>query len=374
MAQNYSAQYSLDDLTYTALTNVQSIAITIGRQKQLDQYNAGNAVVEVRYPTGYASPITALVPGTYFRFVNLTTSQVMWYGKISNVDTTWGKPYTGGVGNADFITVYAEGSFAAAGRAYGNNTVIAANTVQLQALAATTAMGMTFQAFNYPLYNPMSAQTVSGTWGDWINQLMLSVNGRIIDSNAHAIQYLGPSDIVAGTIGFSDTTNNATNQVYDQIDFGAYTDNYWTQVNVAPSGLANQIVQSGAAPYRTLSVSTFNGNTTEALNFAKYLLNNYKTPAYAITAISCLAEAQNVFKLDQISPDLFYRKFACSIGVQVPITFRGTTYYGIIEGVTMTATPDTSRYTFYISGASLNSYLILGDVVFGRLDFNKLGY
>ena len=223
----------------------------------------------------------------------------------------------------------------------------------------------------------MSAQTVSGTWGDWINQLMLSVNGRIIDSNAHAVQYLGPTDLRAGDIGFSDVANNATNQVYDQIDFGAYTDNYWTQVNVAPSGLANQVVQTGSAPYRTLSLSTFNGNTTEALNYANYLLNNYSTPAYAITAISCLAEAQNVFKLDQVgvSPVAAVpRDFACSIGVQVPITFRGTTYYGIIEGVTMTATPSTSRYTFHISGASLNAYLILNDAVFGRLDFNKLGY
>jgi hypothetical protein len=49
-------------------------------------------------------------------------------------------------------------------------------------------------------------------------------------------------------------------------------------------------------------------------------------------------------------------------------------YYSIIEGVRVTATPESSRYTFYLSGADLNNYLILNDTVFGTLDNNKLGY
>jgi hypothetical protein len=66
--------------------------------------------------------------------------------------------------------------------------------------------------------------------------------------------------------------------------------------------------------------------------------------------------------------------FGFLIGARVSVTFRGTVYYSIIEGVRVTATPESSRYTFYLSGADLNNYLILNDTVFGRLDYNKLGY
>jgi hypothetical protein len=61
-------------------------------------------------------------------------------------------------------------------------------------------------------------------------------------------------------------------------------------------------------------------------------------------------------------------------GVQVTVTFRGTVFTCIIEGVSITATPESSRYTFYLSGADLNAYLILDNTVFGKLNENKLGY
>jgi hypothetical protein len=67
-------------------------------------------------------------------------------------------------------------------------------------------------------------------------------------------------------------------------------------------------------------------------------------------------------------------QFGSMIGARVSVTFRGTVYQSIIEGITVTATPESSRYTFYLSGADLNNYLILNDTVFGRLDYNKLGY
>ena len=40
----------------------------------------------------------------------------------------------------------------------------------------------------------------------------------------------------------------------------------------------------------------------------------------------------------------------------------------------MSATPDSTRFTFYVSGADLNAYLILNDATFGKLDSNRLGY
>jgi hypothetical protein len=108
------------------------------------------------------------------------------------------------------------------------------------------------------------------------------------------------------------------------------------------------------------------------------LLNNYDSADFALTSISCLAEAQNTFKLDSIAYQTtgptVNPMFAWCIGTQVNVTFRGTTFTCIIEGATMTATPASSRYTFYLSGADLNAYLRLNNAVFGQLDYNKLGY
>ena len=65
---------------------------------------------------------------------------------------------------------------------------------------------------------------------------------------------------------------------------------------------------------------------------------------------------------------------ASYMGMRIVVVFRGTTFNCIIEGVTITATPESSRYTFTLSSAEQNNYFILNDTVFGTLDYNKLGY
>jgi hypothetical protein len=101
------------------------------------------------------------------------------------------------------------------------------------------------------------------------------------------------------------------------------------------------------------------------------LLSNYSTAKFAITSITCQGEAQSSFQLDKIGVN---GEFGKTIGRQVSVTFRGTTFQCIVEGVTMSATPAGSSFTFFLSGADLNAYLRLDNTVFGKLDFNKLGY
>jgi len=42
--------------------------------------------------------------------------------------------------------------------------------------------------------------------------------------------------------------------------------------------------------------------------------------------------------------------------------------------VRVSATPAGASYTFFVSGADLNSYLILDNATFGKLDSNRLAY
>ena len=370
MPQNYEVEISPDNMVFTALSNVQDISISIGRQRQLDAYNASTASVTLRYPTGFASPITDLVSGNFCQINNLTSGQFLFLGVINNVDVSYGIPYAGGVGQADYVTFTVEGSFAALGRAQGEDYSMVADTLsnQIEDCAIASAINVQTQSTKT---QAMAATTVSSTWGDWLNKVLVTINGRVHDAlAAGVVVVLTPFDTVVTSVGFSDAANNATNQVYDQINFGSYADNYYTQVTVDPENFAAATVETGTAPFRTLLTNTFNASTSQATDYANYLLANYDEQGQALLSISCLAEAQKSFELDALvstGPTIYP-------GVQVNVTFRGTVFPCIIEGVSITATPESSRYTFYLSGADLNAYLLLDNTVFGTLDYNKLGY
>ena len=367
--QTYTVSYSLASTpgTIVDLSNVVSFSMKQGREKQLDDYSADTAQVTIRYPNGYATPITALVPGNIIRVKHDGSGEYVYAGYISGVSVKYGIPYSGGVGNADFINISCESYFARFGRLEGNSQAITGGLFATVTADIALYSGLTINAQPNALTQSVSASTVTNTYGEWLQQFIRTINGRM--TQAAAVIVYGPGDIVASSASFSDTANNATNQVYDNIEFSAFGDNYYTQVTVTPTVPAAQTVTSGSGPYRSLKFNTFSSTTTTALNLANFMLSQYSTTDVQISSISCLSEAQTSFKLNNMGVPT-----ALLIGMQVPIKFRGTTYYGIIEGFTMTATPESSRWTYYISGASLNSTLILDDSVFGKLGTGKLGY
>ena len=376
--QNYAVYYSADGLSFTALTNVNSISVNLGRKAQLDQYGASTATVVLRYPTGYASPIAALVTGTFIQISN-SSSKNTFHGVINNVQVKYGLPYSGGVGNADYVTLSVESTFAQLGRLQGGGYSMIADTAINQVSYARTATNVKVYyeqlAGGVLASGPqMAATTISGTWGDWINRFALTLNGRIQDAIGNAITVVSPFTLPVSAINFSDTTNDATNQVYDTIDFESLADNFYTQVTVTPESFgASTVTKVGAVkPYRTLQTNTFNASAAQGADYAAYLLSNYQDSKFAIGSISCLAEAQNVFGLDKIGAGT--AGAASMVGASCSVTFRGSVYNAIVEGVAITATPAGSRYTYYLSGADLNAYLLLNNATFGRLDFNKLGY
>ena len=370
--QTYEVAYSTDKINYTALSNVQSVNLRLGRQALVDNYSAGTGTVVLRYPTGFASPIAALVSGTWIRIKNLTTGRTQWIARINDVEVSYDIPYVGGVGNGDYVTLSLEGALAAWGRANGNSYVMPAFAVDGQfdyAKAQTNLPGISDFGSTPP--PAMQSTTVTGSWADWINKTNASINGRLLENNGF-IWWYGKYQIEPSTINFSDVANNATNQVYDQINYESLGQNFFTQVTVTPDGLAGQVASSGSAPYRNLGLATFNSTTGQALDLANYLLGTYKTPVNSISSISCFANAQSSMQLDALGTDTGTNWWS-AISKRVSVTFRGQTVYGVVEGLALSVTPESARYTFYLSPADLNAYLILNDTVFGRLDYNKLG-
>ena len=374
--QRYTVSYSLNGISgWTAVTNLQSLNVNLGRVAQLDQIRSSNASFTLRYPTGFASPITDLVSGTFIKIENTTGSAYsIWLGKITDVMAEYGLPYVGGVGNADFLTVTCEGNFAAVGRMQGDSYVMPAGSLSQQCLNAYNESGVQIQFITSGSEPQLASTTVSNTWGDWVAKAAQSVNARMWDSSTtNGSWIVSPFFTNVSSVNFSDTANNSTNQVYNQINFDSLADNFYTQVTVTPESFGEATVTAVGAttPYRTYQTNTFNSSTSQATDFANYLLANYGTAKFAISSFTCMAEAQSSFQLDKIG---YQNMMSQAPGTQVSVTFRGTTFQCIIEGVNMSATPAGASFTFYVSGADLNAYLILDNATFGRLDFNKLAY
>jgi hypothetical protein len=382
MPYTYKVKYSTDGVNFTALTNVQNIIVNLGRERQLDAYNASSANVEIRYPNGFASPIAALITGTYLKIETPNTLDTVggcFIGRIRDVQVTYGIPYASNVGNSDYLNISAEGFFAAVSRMNGDNYTMVTDTPQNQ-LTASNAITGTSGAYLRPTgSNPVLASTtISGTWGDWYNAMLTTLNGRMWDANIiDEIKVVSPfyqNPInSAYVVTFSDTPNLVTEYSYDQIDFTSYADNFWTQAAITPEGLSTVTVTATGAttPYRTYSLNSLNSTAAQATDFGNYLVSLYGTSQFRIFSISCLMEgssknAQLDILADQTAPSY--------MGMRIIVVFRGSTFNCIIEGVTITGTPEMSRYTFTLSAAEQNNYLILDEAVFGRLDYNKLGY
>ena len=62
------------------------------------------------------------------------------------------------------------------------------------------------------------------------------------------------------------------------------------------------------------------------------------------------------------------------LGLEINIVLRGVRYYCVVEGVNITANPDDTRILFSVSSNETNDYLILNDDVYGRLNYNRLGF
>lgn len=373
--QQYTVAYSTNGTTWTDLTNVQQINITIGKQAQLDQVNASTGSVVLRYPTGFASPITALVSGNYVRVSNTTgASYAIWYGTISNVSAQYGIPYSGGVGNADYLTIAAEGAFARVARMAGESYSMPAGGIVNQFSLANTETGLNFGYLPLSTETPLAATVVNTTWGDWVNRACQTTNSRLWDGIAYnGSTVVSPFFNSVSTVNFSDVANNSTNQIYNAVQFDSLADNFYTQVTVTPESFGEATVTKvgATAPYRTYQTNTLSASTAQATDYANYLLANYETARFAISSVTCQGEAQASFQLDKIGVS---SEFGKTVGRQVSVTFRGTTFQCVVEGVTMSASPDGSLFTFFLSGADLNSYLILDNTNYGRLDFNKLAY
>lgn len=389
MLWEFEASYSTDNgVTFTTIDNLQNVTVTAGRQAQIDNFTASRLSLTFRYPNGFASPLTDLLPGAHIIVEAQTTTGgfpfTAFYGYITDVSVEYGIPYANSVGNADYLMVSAEGGLAKLARTSGNGYAMAAGYVsdtnvpangQLGKAASQSGVGVGPYPPIYWNARQASAATVSGSWADWLNQMAFTFAGRISDGAETVLLSFQPIADYSTNSAFylSDT---GTGIPYDQITVDSLAQNYFTQITVDPDGYAAQTVATGSAPYRNYTVNTWSPSTGAATDLATWYLNNYDDPALAVSALHINLNDARTNGVNQFfgSATSSATMGAFPIGVQIKVLFRGQTYVCIIEGGSLSATPDRASLTLYVSGADLNAYLTLNNPTFGTLNNNKLGF
>lgn len=376
---NYELQafFGTPVATWQQIPYFQTYTVSIGRQFQLDTYRADTATVEIWYQQ-YLQLETYLKVDVPMRIFDDTRDVVLFQGNIKDVEIIYGMPYDSvtDIGNADRMVITLESRFAQFGRMSGNGYVMAAAKLGTQLDNAETQTNVSIVNPSDATTIDMGGQTLTGTWGDWLNRVLLTLNNRL--RQQPSLEVVSKYSIPTLTYSFA-SADGPLFQRYEQVTFDSLSDNYYTQVTVDPEGLAEQTVQSGAAPYRTYKVETLNATTGQALDYANYLLANYDNPQLALSSITATSQQQGTnFYLDTLgyvgagSPPTTYTQSL--VGRATLLTLRGVGYNFVIEGLTVSGDPETQRFTYYASAQDLNAYLILDDSVYGTLDNNKLGY
>lgn len=373
---NYSVQY-LNGTTWTTIADLQQLNCTIGRRQLTDDWSASQTSFVFRYPTGFASPLANLVVGTPIRFFSPNANaRGAWSGYIKDARVDYGIPYIGGVGNADYLTITGEGAFALWGRTAGTGFTPVYPYANVQLSEVLTNYGFTW---NGTLTGELvKQQATTTTVADWFQKFINTVQGRMIDGfpkytvddayNRGTVYVASNAAMSKSTVSFSDTTNDSTHQVYDQINFDGIADNYFDQVVVTSPDYAEQVANDGSAPYRSYKVDTYAYTEAQAYDIAAYVLAQGQS-GIAPNQISCSSQSQNVSKLDVLNANSFVE----IVNRYIEILFRGVTYTARIEGATLTAVPGSTRVTYFLSSQSANPYLILDSAEFGILDTNRLG-
>ena len=366
--------------TWYQLPNITALSIFKGRQLQIDDYSIESAQISTEFPSSWTTTpklgdqiiLYIYKPGVVIGKDEFTC----FVGRIRDVAINYGF-----VTNMDSVTISCEGLQADWGRAQLVNYALAQQNTADQILYLGVAAGLTTASFFGRSIG--SAQTYTGNAFELANLITRTEEARMFGYTATfkgtpTLYWYGRN--TTGLIGaesvFNDGTGTpyTTQLKYEAIQFRSSADNYYNKVTISPEGLAAQTATLSTTPIYGWDKTTLDYTTSQASDHANWLLNNFQTKNSTLASIT-LTDVQQVPRYDV---GLFNSDFLnlCEqpINTNGKIHFRGSTYYTVIEGVQIDATPEQTRITLFMSGQDNNAYLVLNNSVYGTLDNNKLGF
>ena len=364
------------DLTYL----VESVNITRGRSRQLDQFNAGTATIAFDNASQILNPSNTSSP--YYPFVlPRCPVQILANGIpiYTGLVTDWNLDYD--ISNEDIMYASCSDQFTVLA-----NQALNAVTPSAEASGARINTVLSYSEINYQ--GARSIDTGSSNLGAYeiaqdtnvLNYLQLvntSEQGYLFMSANGTLTFKGRTSVlnpVAGATFNTDGTGlpyqTLVNQYGDELLY-----NYI--VTQSPAG-AKQIASNSTsiALYQSQQyalLDLLNSTTTEVAGLGNYLLGKYQNPVLRFTGLSTQMAAlstanQNIILgLDMTSICTVVKNFV----VGTPATETQTL---IVSGISHNITPGSHIVSYTFESTDGNQYLTLDNAIFGTLDNNLLSF
>jgi hypothetical protein len=372
---------TLGGTTFVDLTSiVLSINIKRGRNRQLDQFNAGTAQVVFNNNSRILDPLNTSSP--YYPFV-LPRSPIIIYANGTPIYTGFVEDWDLDYQNANQGRMFARcvDAFGTLANQQLNAFLPSAETSGVRVNAVLDRPEINYQGSR-------SIGTGSSTLGayavsqdtnvlNYLQQVNTSEQGYLYTSADGTLIFKGRSSVLNPVSGASFTTNGTG------IPYMSLVNQYGSEllynyiVTQSPAGAAqtssdaNSIALYQAQNYNLLNL--LNSTTTEVAGLGAYLLGKYRNPVVRFTGVSCelaaLTSAQwsTIFAIDLTSIVTVQKDFSTG----TPTTESQTL---ITSGIEHRIVPGSHIVSYTFESTDGNQYLTLNDAIFGTLDNNLLSF
>ena len=372
---------TLGGLAYADLTSlVLSVNIRRGRNRQLDQFNAGTAQVVFNNNSRILDPLNT--SSIYYPYV-LPRAPIIIYANGTPIYTGFVEDWNLDYQNANQGRMVARcvDTFGTLANQQLNAFTPSAQTSGLRVDAVLDRPEVAYQGAR-------SIGTGSSTLGayavsqdtnvlNYLQQVNTSEQGYLYTSADGTLTFKGRSSVLNPVAGASFTTNGTG------IPYMSLVNQYGSEL------LYNYIVtQSPAGAAQTNSDSTsislyqaqnnnllnlLNSTTSEVNGLGAYLLGKYRNPVLRFTGVSCelaaLTSAQwaTIFAIDLTSIVTVQKDY----NTGTPLTESQTL---ITSGIEHRIVPGSHIVSYTFESTDGNQYLTLDDAIFGTLDNNLLSF
>ena len=378
---NTAGRGTLGGVTFVDLTSiVESVNITRGRNRQLDQFNAGTATIAFNNQTEILNPTNTASP--YYPFVlPRCPVQILANGIpiYTGLVTDWNLDYD--ISNKDMMYASCADIFTVLANQALNAVTPSAQTTGARINAILDLAEISYQGAR-------SIDTGSSTLGafaidqdtvclNYLQQVNTSEQGYLFMSANGTLTFKGRSSVlnpVAGATFNTDGTGlpyqTLVNQYGDELLYN-YIITQSPAGAVQTTSSADSIALYQAQQYALTNL--LNSTTTEVAGLGNYLLGKYQNPVLRFTGLStqltALSEAnQNIaLTLDLTSICSVVKNFV----VGTPATETQTL---IVSGVSHNITPGSHVIAYTFESTDGNQYLTLDNTIFGTLNNNLLSF
>jgi hypothetical protein len=370
---------TLGGLAYADLTSlVLSVNIKRGRNRQLDQFNAGTAQVVFNNNSRILDPLNTA--SIYYPFV-LPRSPIIIYANGTPIYTGFVEDWDLDYQNANQGRMFARcvDAFGTLANQQLNAFTPSAQTSGLRVDAVLDRPEIAYQGARSigTGTSTLGAYAVSQDTNvlNYLQQVNTSEQGYLYTSADGTLTFKGRSSVLNPVSGASFTTNGTG------IPYMSLVNQYGSEllynyiVTQSPAGAAQtnsdstSIALYQAQNYNLLSL--LNSTTTEVNGLGAYLLGKYRNPVVRFTGVSCelaaLTAAQwaTIFAIDLTSIVTVQKDY----NTGTPLTESQTL---ITSGIEHRIVPGSHIVSYTFESTDGNQYFTLNDAIFGTLSTTNL--